>query len=182
MMELERTPLEGLLVLRPRIFADDRGRFLEPFNTRTFASVTGVDIHFVQDNESRSRKGVLRGLHLQAPPHAQAKLVRVAHGRVLDVCVDLRPESPTCGKHFKLELTDEGAEMLFIPEGFGHGFVALTEGAVFQYKCSNFYHPPSERIVRWNDPELAIDWGVADPLVSERDRQGSSFASRAWLK
>lgn len=181
MMECEETPLDGLLVLRPRIFADDRGRFLEPFNSRTFRSVTGLDVRFVQDNESRSRKGVLRGLHLQVAPHAQAKLVRVAHGRVLDVCVDLRPHSPTFGHHFKLELTDEGAEMIYIPTGFGHGFVALSEGAVFQYKCSDFYHPPSERIVRWDDPELAIDWGVKDPLVSARDQQGSPFASRSWI-
>lgn len=175
MMQVSTTPLAGLLVLRPRIFRDERGHFLESFNAAAFAQATGVTAPFVQDNESRSGKGVLRGLHLQLPPHAQAKLVRVSAGAVLDVCVDVRPDSPTFGRHFSLRLDAVEQAMLYIPEGFAHGFVALEEGTVFTYKCSAYYHPPSERTIRWDDPQLAIDWGIADPVVSEKDRAGLPF-------
>jgi dTDP-4-dehydrorhamnose 3,5-epimerase len=179
-MEVERTPLEGLLLLRPRVFADERGYFFEPFNERTFGSATGLDVRFVQDNESRSAAGVLRGIHLQRPPHAQAKLVRVVVGAVYDVCVDLREDSATFGRHFGARLDDRERSMLYVPEGFGHGFVSLEEGTIFSYKCTDLYHPASECIVKWDDPELAIDWGIADPVVSGRDRQGRPFAERPW--
>ena len=180
MIEIFPTPLPGLLVLKPRLFADERGYFLEPFNQRTFAAATGLDVTFVQDNESRSAKGVLRGLHFQNAPHGQAKLVRVAAGAVIDVCVDLREDSPTFGQHFAYRLDDQERRMLYVPAGMAHGFVALEEGTVFSYKCSTYYHPPAERIIRWNDPDLAIDWGIEQPIVSARDQAGSSFAARPW--
>jgi dTDP-4-dehydrorhamnose 3,5-epimerase len=178
MMEVRNTPLQGLLLLRPRIFADDRGHFLETFSQRRFKELTGTDAEFVQDNESRSAKGVLRGLHFQVDPHAQGKLVRVIHGAVLDVCLDIRAGSPTYGQHYKVRLDGITKEMLWIPAGFAHGFVALDEGTIFGYKCTAYYHPPSERTILWNDPELDIDWGVDRPLVSPKDQQGMSF--QAW--
>lgn len=180
-MRVERTPLEGLLTIHPRIFRDPRGYFFEPFNARAFAEATGVDVTFVQDNESRSEKGVLRGLHLQCPPHAQAKLVRVVAGAVHDVCVDIRPDSPTFGKHWAVRLDAEEKTMLYVPPGFAHGFVSLENGTVLSYKCSDYYAPAHERTIQWNDAELGIDWGVQDPVVSDRDRQGLSFAGRAWM-
>ncbi len=182
MIEVEATPLEGLLRIRPKVFADARGEFLETFNARTFAERTGVITTFVQDNQSRSMAGVLRGLHLQAPPFAQAKLVRVVAGAVLDVCVDLRPGSATFGQHYSLRLNATGQEMLYIPEGMAHGFLALEDNTVFVYKCTAYYEPKAERCVRWNDPDLGIDWGVRDPLVSEKDQAGSSFVSRLWMQ
>ncbi|HEX2618216.1 MAG TPA: dTDP-4-dehydrorhamnose 3,5-epimerase [Flavobacteriales bacterium] len=180
-MRVERTPLEGLLVLHPRIFRDDRGYFFEPFNVRAFTEATGVQVIFVQDNESRSEAGVLRGLHLQCAPHAQAKLVRVVAGAVLDVCVDIRPDSPTFGKHFSVRLDAEAKNMLYVPTGFAHGFRALENGTILSYKCSDYYAPAHERTIQWNDPDLGIDWGVQDPIMSDRDQQGLSFASRAWM-
>ncbi len=177
MMQVEHTPLAGLLLLTPRIFADARGAFLETYNHRQFAEVTGIDTHFVQDNESRSAKGVLRGLHFQAAPHAQGKLVRVVHGAVLDVCVDLRPGSPTLGAHYKAVLDGASKRMLWIPPGFAHGFVALEPDTVFVYKCTAYYEPTAERTIQWNDEDLAIDWGVTDPLVSEKDAAGMSYRS-----
>lgn len=178
-METETTPFPGLLVLRPRIFGDERGHFLETFNAAAFAKATGITAPFVQDNESRSRAGVLRGLHLQAAPHAQAKLVRVVAGAVLDICVDARPESPMFGRHYGIRLDAVEKAMLYIPEGFAHGFVALEDDTVFSYKCSAYYHPTAERTIRWDDPELAIDWGMADPIVSAKDRAGLPFARYA---
>ncbi len=175
-MEIERTPLEGLLVLRPKVFRDARGWFLESFSTRAFKEATGLEPRFVQDNESRSQSGVLRGLHYQAAPHAQGKLVRVISGAVLDVCVDIRPTSPTFGEHYKLELTGEEKNMLWIPEGFAHGFRTLEDGTIFSYKCTDFYHPPSERTVLWNDPALGIDWGITDPVLSAKDLAGIPLA------
>jgi dTDP-4-dehydrorhamnose 3,5-epimerase len=177
MMERENTPLQGLLVLRPRIFSDERGAFLETFNQRGFAQVTGDDVEFVQDNESRSALSVLRGLHFQSHPFAQGKLVHVIQGAVLDVCVDIRPESPTYGKHFKKRLDGLTKEMLWIPEGFAHGFVALEHDTLFAYKCTNYYHPASEHTLAWDDPDLNIDWGVSSPLISPKDRVGLAFAS-----
>ncbi|MFT3885979.1 MAG: dTDP-4-dehydrorhamnose 3,5-epimerase [Flavobacteriales bacterium] len=180
-MQVERTPLEGLLIIRPRIFRDPRGYFFEPFNARDFAAATGLGITFVQDNESRSDAGVLRGLHLQLPPHAQAKLVRVVAGAVLDVCVDIRPDSPTFGRHWSVRLDAEQKNMLFIPTGFAHGFVALKNGTILTYKCSDHYAPSLERTIRWDDPDLGIEWGVRSPIVSDRDRQGIPFSSMAWM-
>ena len=148
---------------------------METWNERTFLEQVG-DHRFVQDNESSSRKGVLRGLHFQLAPHAQGKLVRAVAGAVLDVCVDIRPGSASYGKHVKVLLTAADRTMLWIPSGFAHGFVSLEENTVFTYKCTAPYHPASERTIRWNDHDLAIDWGIADPIVSEKDRNGFPFA------
>lgn len=175
MMEAIHTPLHGLLLLRPRIFADERGHFLETFNARLFAERTGSHVEFVQDNESLSAKGVLRGLHLQTAPNAQGKLVHVVHGAVLDVCLDIRPESPTFGQHYKVRLDADRKELLWIPPGFAHGFVALEDRTLFAYKCTAYYTPCAECTILWNDPELGIDWGVAQPIMSAKDLQGSTF-------
>lgn len=179
-MEVLLTPLPGLVLMRPRVFGDDRGYFFEPFNQRTFREVSGLDVEFVQDNESRSMAGVLRGLHLQRGEHAQAKLVRVAVGAVLDVCVDVREDSPTFGQHYTVRLDDREHLVLYVPAGMAHGFVALEDGTVFNYKCSSYYHPPAECIIRWDDSELGIDWGIDRPLVSDRDRAGRPFADKPW--
>ena len=176
-MKVERTRLDGLLLLRPQVFGDARGWFLESFNTRSFHELTGAEATFVQDNESMSQAGVLRGLHFQAEPHAQAKLVRVVQGAVLDVCVDIRPESATYGHHLAFRLDSKEKAMLYIPAGFAHGFRTLEDGTIFHYKCSAFYHPPSERTILWNDPALGIDWGITDPLLSAKDKVGVPFAS-----
>ena len=179
-MTAERTPLEGLWLLRPKVFRDARGHFLEPFNRRAFRTATGLDVDFVQDNESLSQSGVVRGLHFQAPPHAQAKLVRVSRGAVLDVCVDIRPASTTYGQHLKVVLDASDMLMLYIPEGFAHGFRTLEDDTIFNYKCTAYYDPASERTILWNDPQLGIDWGITDPLLSAKDRSGVLFTSKAW--
>ena len=176
-MEIARTPLEGLLVLRPKVFRDARGWFLESFNGQLFKEATGLDPRFVQDNESESQAGVLRGLHFQAAPHGQGKLVRVVRGAVLDVCLDIRPGSATFGQHYKLELTGDEKNMLWIPEGFAHGFSTLENGTIFSYKCTDYYHPPSERTVLWNDPALGIEWGNREPVLSAKDRAGIPLAA-----
>ena len=163
-MRVIKTDIEGLAVIEPSVFSDARGYFFEAFNQKVFnAEVAPVE--FVQDNESKSSYGVVRGLHFQRPPYAQAKLVRVVKGRVLDVAVDLRDGSPTYGKHFSVELSDENHRMLFIPRGFAHGFSVLSEEVVFQYKCDNYYHPESEGAIAWNDPDLGIDWGIPEDKV-----------------
>ena len=182
MIDITETPLEGLLLIRPKVFSDDRGYFFEPFNVAVFARATGIHSPFVQDNESRSKAGVLRGLHLQVAPHGQAKLVRVVTGAVMDVCVDVRPGSPTFGQHFSARLDAVDRDMLYIPAGFAHGFAALEDDTVFLYKCSSYYLPASERTILWNDPVLAINWGIDNPLVSAKDRAGSAFAERCWEK
>lgn len=176
MIQFVPTPLEGLTLLQPKIFGDHRGRFLETFNQEQFEQVVGRSIDFVQDNQSTSAKGVLRGLHFQLPPHAQGKLVHVVKGAVLDVCLDIRPQSPTFGQHFKVQLNGETKEMLWIPAGFAHGFATLEDDTIFAYKCTAYYHPAAERTVLWNDPELAIPWGLQDPLISGKDQEGMSFA------
>jgi len=182
MMEAIPTPIEGLILLRPRIFADERGRFLETFNEQRFGEITGLDVRFVQDNESLSRERVLRGLHFQLAPHAQGKLVHTVRGAVLDVAVDIRAGSTTFGQHYKVRLDAETKHMLWIPPGFAHGFVALENDTLFAYKCTAYYHQPSERTILWNDPKLAIDWGIADPVISEKDQRGHPFAAdRAGL-
>jgi len=173
-MKFIATRLVGLTEIIPAVFEDERGLFLETYNQRVFEA-NGLPFDFVQDNQSWSRKGVLRGLHLQHPPHAQGKLVRCITGRVLDVAVDIRPDSPTFGQWEAVELDAQRGNMLFLPEGFTHGFVAL-EDAIFAYKCTNFYHKASEGGIRWDDPELGIDWGVTSPIVSEKDRLLPSFA------
>ncbi|MCU0318980.1 MAG: dTDP-4-dehydrorhamnose 3,5-epimerase [Flavobacteriales bacterium] len=179
-MTITPTPLQGLLKLCPRQFTDDRGRFIVTFDQKLFDQAVGGTTHFVQDNESTSRKGVLRGLHFQLPPSAQGKLVHVVRGSVLDVCVDIRPSSPTFGQHFKQLLDDQQKEMLWIPPGFAHGFVSLEDHTVFAYKCTALYDPAQERCIRWNDHDLGIDWGVKDPLVSPKDAAGGGFNERNW--
>lgn len=170
-IELE---LAGLRLVRPRVFRDSRGFFLESYQAHHFQA-GGIGVPFVQDNHSRSTRGTLRGLHYQDRP-GQAKLVRVARGRIFDVAVDIRPESPTCGKWVGVELDDEKHEQLFIPVGFAHGFCALSEECDVTYKVSNLYDPATERTICYDDPTLAVAWPVAVPTVSDRDRQGESFA------
>lgn len=168
-MKVEKTNLKGLLVIHPDVFTDERGYFLETFSQKAFNELTGCADPFVQDNESFSNQHVLRGLHYQLPPHEQSKLVRVAVGRVLDVAVDLRKSSATFGQHFSIELTGDNKIQLFIPTGFAHGFLTLSESALFVYKCSQYYQRESERSLHWNDPQLAIDWGISQPIVSAKD-------------
>lgn len=170
-MRIIPTEIDGVLILEPRIFRDGRGYFFESFNQKEFEDKVGAAA-FVQDNESKSCYGVVRGLHFQKGEHAQSKLVRVVKGRVLDVAVDLRPGSRTFGKHVSVELSEDNHLQFFIPRGFAHGFSVLSEEAVFQYKCDNFYCPESEGAIAWDDPDLAIDWRIpADRIIlSEKDR------------
>lgn len=171
-MNVLRTDIEGLVIIEPKVHGDERGYFFESFSERDFAA--GVaETSFVQDNESRSVYGVVRGLHFQRPPHSQAKLVRVVKGRVLDVAVDLRKDSPTFGRHVAVELSEENHCQVFLPKGFAHGFSVLSEEAVFQYKCDDYYAPECEDAVAWDDPDLDIDWKVpADKVIlSEKDRR-----------
>ena len=170
-MNIITTGIEGLIVIEPKVFGDDRGYFFESFNEREFTEKVGP-VHFVQDNESKSRYGVVRGLHFQKGEHAQAKLVRVVRGAVLDVAVDLRKGSPTYGQYHAEELSGENHRMMFIPRGFAHGFSVLSEDVVFQYKCDNLYCPASEGAIAWNDPTLAIDWRIPAEAVilSEKDK------------
>lgn len=170
-MNVINTDIQGVVIVEPKVFGDHRGYFFESFSEKDFAEAVG-EVKFVQDNESKSSYGVLRGLHFQKPPHAQAKLVRVVKGRVLDVAVDLRKGSPTFGKHVAVELTEENHRQLFIPRGFAHGFAVLSDEAVFQYKCDNYYAPQSEGSVLWNDPDIGIEWGIPseDVMLSEKDR------------
>jgi dTDP-4-dehydrorhamnose 3,5-epimerase len=172
-MTITPTPLDGCFVLTPRIFNDDRGYFFESYNTKTFNEVAGAEVNFVQDNQSFSTKGVLRGLHLQKGGSAQAKLVRVTLGEVLDVAVDLRKHSPTYGQHFAAALSDKNHHQLFIPRGFAHGFVVLSDTAIFQYKCDNYYDKAAEGGLHFADPDLEIDWKFpeAELLVSGKDKE-----------
>lgn len=170
-MEVIRTEIEGALIIEPRIFGDSRGYFYESFNAKEFAEKTGLSIDFVQDNESMSHYGVLRGLHFQCPPFAQSKLVRVVRGRVLDVAVDIRKGSPTYGKYVSVELSEDNHRQFFLSRGLAHGFSVLSDQAVFQYKCDNFYALQSEGAIAWNDPDIGIDWKVPHDKVelSQKD-------------
>lgn len=168
-MQVRETAISGLIELIPRVFEDERGYFFESYNKALFTS-KGLPMEFVQDNQSFSVKGVLRGLHMQKEPFAQGKLVRVITGQVLDVAVDLRPDSPTFGQYETFLLDANLANMAYIPEGFAHGFVAL-EDSIFSYKCTNVYNKESETGIIWNDPDLNIDWGVTNPIVSEKDME-----------
>lgn len=174
-MEIIKTDLEGVLIIEPRIFKDARGYFFESFSEREFdekvAPILGHTVRFVQDNESMSSYGVMRGLHYQRMPYTQSKLVRVVKGSVLDVAVDIRKGSPTFGQHVAVELTEENHRQFFIPRGFAHGFAVLSETAVFQYKCDNFYHPEADGGINIKDESLGIDWRipVADAILSEKD-------------
>lgn len=171
-MEVIKTEIEGVFIIEPKVFGDARGYFFESYSAREFKEKTGLDITFVQDNESKSRYGVLRGLHFQLPPYTQSKLVRCVKGKVLDVAVDIRKGSPTYGKYAMYELTEENHRQFFIPKGMAHGFCVLSEEAVFQYKCDEFYHPEAEGAIAWDDPEIGIEWPVKaeDVLLSEKDK------------
>ena len=181
-MEVIKTDIEGVVIIEPRIFEDERGYFYESFSQREFEEKV-CRTTFVQDNQSKSSYGVLRGLHFQKPPHCQSKLVRCIKGAVLDVAVDIRKGSPTFGKHVAVELTEDNHRQFFVPRGFAHGFAVLSKEAVFQYKCDNFYCKESEGAVAWNDPELAIDWRIPaeDILLSEKDRLSKNIAEADYL-
>ncbi len=174
-MELIDTGIKDLWLIRPRVFEDERGYFFESYNQSVFRNL-GLDMVFVQDNQSLSHKGVLRGLHFQAPPYAQGKLVRVIKGAVLDVVVDIRKHSPTYGRNYAVELTEENKMLLYVPEGFAHGFLTLRDHTIFSYKCTNFYNKGAEDCLLWNDPDLAIDWNADAPLLAEKDLAGKAFS------
>lgn len=173
-MKFITTNIKDLIVIEPTVFEDARGYFFESYSKSIFEK-NGIVCDFVQDNQSLSGAGVLRGLHFQNPPFAQGKLVRVIKGAVLDVVVDIRKNSPSYGKHFKTELTEENKKMVWIPEGFAHGFLTLRDNTIFSYKCSAVYNKASESCILWNDPDLDIDWKISSPLVSEKDKNGSPF-------
>lgn len=181
-MEVIKTAIEGVVILEPRLFKDGRGNFFESFSQREFDEKVRK-VNFVQDNESKSSYGVLRGLHFQKPPYAQSKLVRVIKGAVLDVAVDIRKGSPTFGQHVAVELTEENHLQFFIPRGFAHGFSVLTDEVIFQYKCDNFYAPQNEGAIAWNDPALNIDWKIpaGKVILSEKDKYHPLLADTTWL-
>ena len=182
-MKIKETPLKDCYIVEPTIFEDERGYFYEKYNEQKFEELTGINGHFVQDNISKSTYGVLRGLHLQKGEHAQAKLVSCLEGRVWDVAVDLREDSPTFGKWYGIELTDENKLQFYVPRGFAHGFSVLSETAIFAYKCDNFYNKASESGIMYNDEELKIDWKLPldKILISEKDQILPSFLDRSFL-
>lgn len=177
-MKIKETPLKDCYIIEPTVFEDERGYFFEKYNEKRFEQETGLNGHFVQDNISKSSYGVLRGLHLQKGDHAQAKLVSCLEGKVYDVAVDLREDSPTFGKWFGIELTPENKLQLYVPRGFGHGFSVLSETAVFAYKCDNFYNKESEGGVLWNDEQINVDWKLPlqDVILSDKDAVLSKFS------
>ena len=177
-MEVIKTKIEGIVIIEPRIFKDARGYFYESFSQKEFDEKV-MPIRFVQDNESMSTYGVMRGLHFQRPPFTQSKLVRCCRGAILDIAVDIRKGSPTYGQHVAIELTEENHRQLFIPRGFAHGFSVLTPEAIFQYKCDNYYNRESEGAIAWNDPQLAIDWRIPAEkvILSEKDRHHPTLAT-----
>ena len=180
-MTATETKLKGCFIIEPSVFNDPRGYFFESFNQSKFNELIGKTIDFVQDNESFSSKGVLRGLHFQTGEYAQAKLVRVVKGTVLDVVVDMRKESPTFSKHFSIELSEDNKRQLFVPRGFAHGFIVLSETAIFSYKCDNFYNKESEQGLRYDDPSLGIDWRLPanEFIVSEKDLVLPTLSNRS---
>ena len=173
-MEIVKTRIPDLVIIKPKVYNDSRGYFFESYNQDAFLKI-GLDDNFVQDNESKSNKGVLRGLHFQKPPFTQGKLVRVMHGAVLDVAVDLRKNSPTYGQWESVELNHNNKWMYWIPPGFAHGFVTLEDNTVFFYKCTNIYNKESEDSIQWNDPDLYIDWKIDNPILSDKDKSGPLF-------
>lgn len=175
-MNVVKTPLDGCVIIEPRIFADERGHFFESFNAKRFAEITGTSVSFVQDNHSQSKAKVLRGLHYQIE-QAQGKLVRVVSGAVWDVAVDLRRSSPTFGRWTSVELSAENRRMFWVPAGFAHGFVVTGDQADFLYKTTDYYAPQHERTIAWDDPTLAINWPVSDPVVNAKDATGTAFLS-----
>lgn len=173
-MEVKTFEIEGLVLFQPRVFEDDRGYFFESFNHRSFEPYLG-QVNFVQDNESKSIAGVVRGLHFQKPPFAQGKLVRVVKGSVLDVAVDIRRSSKTYGQHQSVILSEENKSVFWIPEGFAHGFVALEDDTIFSYKCTNYYNKESEDAIVWSDKDLNIDWGIQNAVTSGKDSEAKAF-------
>ena len=174
-MIIEKTFIKDLIVITPKIFTDTRGYFIESYNKKELKQYITVD--FIQDNESLSQKGVLRGLHFQKPPYAQNKLVRVIAGSVLDVVVDLRKNSTTFGQHFKQLLSAENKKQLYVPTGFAHGFLVLEANTIFSYKCSSYYNKESEGAILWNDRTLNINWNVNQPIISEKDKIAENFTN-----
>ena len=171
-MNIKTTPFKGVFILKPVLHIDERGSFMESFNAIQFEKATGLKINFSQDNETHSKKGVLRGLHYQLPPFSQSKLVRVIEGKVLDIIVDVRKGSPTFGQHYSCELSAENQLQIFIPRGFAHGYITLSESSIFSYKVDNYYNKESEASIAYDDPKLGIDW-ILDPkffLISEKDK------------
>lgn len=183
-MNIIRTDIPDLLIIEPDIYGDSRGYFFESFSRRKFEEATGIKVDFVQDNESRSSYGVVRGLHFQKSPYAQAKLVRVVRGRVRDIAVDLRPDSPTFGKYHAIELSEDDHRQFFIPKGFAHGFSVLSEDAVLQYKCDEYYAPESEGGIAWNDPDLDIDWQIPKDkmIISPKDQNHPTLKEYLSIK
>jgi dTDP-4-dehydrorhamnose 3,5-epimerase len=175
-VKITLTELPGVVVIEPKVFGDERGFFLETFQAERYAALAGISLKFVQDNHSRSRRGVLRGLHAQKQ-QPQGKLVRAARGEIFDVAADIDPRSPTFGRWVGVTLSDTNHRQLWIPPGYAHGFVVLSEIADFEYKCTDYYHPQSETGVIWNDRDLAIDWPIAEPTLSEKDKRLPTLAS-----
>jgi dTDP-4-dehydrorhamnose 3,5-epimerase len=173
-MEIIKTPIKDLLVIIPKVFKDDRGYFFESWSKESYKEI-GLDLDFIQDNQSLSQKGVLRGLHFQNPPFAQGKLVSVIRGSVIDVALDIRKDSKTYGKYFSVELSADNKKFFWIPTGFAHGFIALEDNTIFTYKCTQVYNKSSEESLLWNDADLNIKWGVNNPLVSAKDHMSSKF-------
>jgi dTDP-4-dehydrorhamnose 3,5-epimerase len=173
-MEVTKTNFDGLLIMQPKVFQDDRGYFFEYFRKDVLNNF-GVDLEFVQSNESQSQKNVLRGLHFQNPPFEQGKLIRVVKGAVMDVAVDIRKSSPNYGKWFAYEINEINKTILWIPPGFAHGFLTLADNTIFQYECTNYYHKDSEGSIRWNDPTINIDWKISDPIISDKDKFAPLF-------
>lgn len=173
-MEFKQTDIQGPLVIKPDVFGDHRGYFFESYHEAAMQEA-GLNVHFCQDNQSLSSKGTLRGLHFQAPPFSQGKLVRVVRGRVLDVIVDIRKNSSTYGRHFSIELNDRNHTMLWVPSGFAHGFLTLEDHTIFCYKCTAYYNRSSEGAIRWNDADLAIEWGMDEVNLSDKDRSAPLF-------
>jgi dTDP-4-dehydrorhamnose 3,5-epimerase len=175
-MNFIKCEIPDVFIIQPNVFEDDRGYFFESFTSKAFENLN-INVNFVQDNQSLSQQGVLRGLHFQEPPHAQGKLVRVIKGAVLDVAVDIRKNSQTYGKYIAIELNEQNKTMLWIPVGFAHGFLTLKKDTIFFYKCTNYYNKPAENCILWNDPDLNINWKINNPVLSPKDKEGIDFKS-----
>jgi len=178
-MEIKKTKIEGLLIIEPQVFGDERGFFVETYNQKSYKEI-GIELDFVQDNLSKSQKGVLRGLHFQKKPDAQGKLIQVIKGSVLDVAVDIRHNSPTFGQYVSVELSEENKKQFWIPSGFAHGFISLKNDTIFSYKCTALYNPDAEGAIAWNDTDLNINWklkenGISKPIISEKDQKNIYF-------
>jgi dTDP-4-dehydrorhamnose 3,5-epimerase len=173
-MEVTKIFIEGLLVIQPKVFHDERGYFYEPYNKKMFTEI-GITEEFVQDNQSFSQKGVIRGMHFQNPPSAQAKLLRILQGSIWDVVVDIRKSSPTYGKYFGVELSAKNKTIFYVPKGFAHGFVTLEDNTLLLYKCSDFYNKAAEESLVWNDPDVDIPWKINNPILSEKDLNGKKL-------